>query len=72
MAAYSDLQSDVEDARKLAARKLGPSAKVSGGRDGWMAVRETESGRTRVGAHNLQTLIWFLEQMPDLQQRAES
>ena len=67
MAAYSDLQADVEYARKLAVGRLGPGTKVSMIEDGggWMASREDDRGTTRVTAHDLPTLTWFLEQMPE-------
>jgi hypothetical protein len=45
----------------LAERKLGSGAIIRVTAEGWVAVL----GTTRVTAKTRDTLVWFLEQMPD-------
>lgn len=49
----------------LARRKLGPGATVRTSSEGFVAEYTTPKGRTRVTAHDADTLAWFLEQMPE-------
>lgn len=50
---------------QLAERKLGKSATVKARDDEWVAELEAHGTRSRVTANNRDTLVWFLEQMPD-------
>jgi len=66
MAAYSDLQANVDYALALSLRKLGPGARIERMASGeWIAERQWPSARSRVTGKDLPTLTWFLEQMPD-------
>lgn len=56
---------DLRAVRELAQRKLGLGATVNRASDGWVAQLKSTCKRTRVTGGTLETLKWFLEQMPD-------
>lgn len=51
---------------ELAERKLGKGATVQLTREGWIAKVDTAKGTLRATAKTKDTLIWFLERMPDV------
>jgi hypothetical protein len=52
--------------KDLAERKLGKDATVRVDDGEWVAERVSRAGRTRVTGRTRDTLVWFLEQMPDV------